>query len=248
MEFSQFYKAFGLKEYPFNMFTTEDEKKAQKDEKLFVEPINYSLIKDAYKDSRTVMMSGNRGTGKTAIVYDLIRNAPRKSLICYIDDFSNINLSSKLEEFYEVIANNLINILIEESVPLQKSISMLSKEDKILLSFLVNKFLSATTRERINARIEKIQLSKFKRVCKKYVNFIRFLLNYGLTAAAKMFNNAISNHFYMLPEISESQIKNILPEIDFSVENNFINVETSFSFINQICKLIHNVGFDNNFP
>ena len=78
MTFAEFYHQFGLAEYPFNTFTTEDEKETKE---LFVEPIDYSLIKDAFKNSRTIIMAGNRGTGKTAIVFDLMRNAPQNSFI-----------------------------------------------------------------------------------------------------------------------------------------------------------------------
>ncbi len=97
MDFKEFYQQCGLNEYPFNTFTTEDEAKANE---LFVEPVDYTLIKDGYKDHRTIIMSGNRGTGKTAIVYDLIMNSSNDTLICYIDDYSLINTNSTLQEIY----------------------------------------------------------------------------------------------------------------------------------------------------
>ena len=47
MTFTEFYQKFGLLKYPFNTFTTEDER--EKGE-LFVDPIDYALIKDAFKN------------------------------------------------------------------------------------------------------------------------------------------------------------------------------------------------------
>ena len=75
----------------------------RKTKELFIEPVDYSLIKDAFKNSRTIIMAGNRGTGKTAIVFDLIRNAPQNSFILYIDDFSSLSEHPSIKDFYKII-------------------------------------------------------------------------------------------------------------------------------------------------
>ncbi len=242
MDFGEFLNRFGLKSFPFNTFTTEDEKQAGS---LFVEPIDYTLIKDAFRESRTIIMSGNRGTGKTAIIYDLIRNSKENSLICYIDDYSSIKIKSELQDFYEMIASQLVNTLVGKCITKQKEISHLSKEDKVFFSYLFSKFVTSVTKERINEEIEKIQLSQIRRTLKKGSAFIRFCLNYGLTAASKLINSTISSHFYMLPTINENEVKDILPELKFSVDNHFIDLETSYSFILRICTLITRLNFTN---
>ncbi|MCQ4758995.1 P-loop ATPase, Sll1717 family [Enterocloster bolteae] len=242
MDFKEFYQQCGLKEYPFNTFTTEDEAKANE---LFVEPVDYTLIKDGYKNQRTIIMSGNRGTGKTAIVYDLIRNSPNDTLICYIDDYSSINTKSTLQEFYELIAKSLVNTLFEKSLNRQRHLKKLSKEDKIFFSFLVDKFVTPITKQLVFEKIEQIQLGKLKCFFNKSSSFIQFFINYGLTAAIKMLNNTIAVHFYMLPPVNEDEIKTILPSIKFTPDNHFIDEETSYSFILKICQLINKLGFSN---
>lgn len=120
--FAEFYHQFGLNGYPFNTFTTEDEKENQE---LFVEPIDYSLIKDAFKNSRTIIMAGNRGTGKRAIVFDLMRNAPTYSFVLYVDDFSSLSEYPRTNDFYKMLCENLINSLMSHAIEIKKGISHL---------------------------------------------------------------------------------------------------------------------------
>lgn len=242
MDFQEFYQACGLGEYPFNTFTTEEEKYA---EKLFVEPVDYTLIKDGYRNQRTIIMSGNRGTGKTAIVYDLMRNSSKNTLVCYNDDYSGISVESNLQGYYEIIVRNMVNTLFEQSVERQKEVRKLSKDDKVLFSFLISKFVTQITSQRVQEKIDRIQLGKIKRFINKGSAFIQLTINYGLTAATKMLNNIIATNFYMLPVIDEGEIKKIFPNIKFATEDNFIDIDTSYSFIIKICDLIRKIGYDN---
>lgn len=158
MMFAEFYHQFGLNGYPFNTFTTEDEKENQE---LFVEPIDYSLIKDAFKNSRTIIMAGNRGTGKRAIVFDLMRNAPTNSFVLYVDDFSSLSEYPRTNDFYKMLCENLINSLMSHAIEIKKGISHLPKDDKLFLSQLVVNYMATATYQNLNLKIEKIQLSFF---------------------------------------------------------------------------------------
>lgn len=242
MDFEEFYSNFKLDKYPFNVYTTEDEEWA---DRLFIEPTDYKLIKTAFTDKRTIIMSGNRGTGKTALLLDLKRKIIGNPIVCYITDFSSISMNPVLTEYYKCIISNLINSVVLESINKTKEISKLNKSDKVLLSYLVAHYTTPITKERLNDEIEKIQLSKYKRIIKKHLAFFRFVLNYGLTAAIKFFRNTFSINTSLLPDISDQEIKCILPDWNFDIEKEFENVDTSFSFLTKICRLLHKLKYDN---
>src|SRR5690554_6020267 len=83
--FEEFYKRMGFREYPFSTFTTENEKGKEKE--LFISPSCYSPIIQNYKEGNTILLTGDRGTGKTAILLDFIRNTELpKILYCRIED------------------------------------------------------------------------------------------------------------------------------------------------------------------
>lgn len=241
MTFSDFYNKFGLSEYPFNTFTTEDENKQAE---LFVEPVDYSLIKDAFKNSRTIIMAGNRGTGKTAIVFDLIRNAPNNSFVLYIDDFSPLTEHPNINDFYKMLSEALINSLMSRAVSVKKGISHLSKEDKLFLSQLIINYMTTTTYQNLNSKIEEVQLSGLSRFINKISKFLQFALNYGLSAGVKLFNSMFANQF-SLPIIETDSAISILPQIKINVDTSFKDVDSSFSLLTRICKLIKRIGFSN---
>lgn len=241
MTFSDFYNKFGLKEYPFNTFTTEDENKKAE---LFVEPVDYSLIKDAFKNSRTIIMAGNRGTGKTAIVFDLMRNAPENSFVIYIDDFSTLKEHPYTTDFYKMLSEYLINSLMSRAMEMKRGISRLSKDDKLFLSQLIVNYMTTVTYQNLNSKIEEVQLSNLSRFINKISKFIQFVLNYGLSAGVKLFNSIFANQF-ALPIIETDSAISILPQIKVNVDTSFKDVDTSFSLLVRICKLIKQIGFSN---
>jgi Cdc6-like AAA superfamily ATPase len=71
MSFQDFYKNMGFMEYPFAIFTSESEQARQKE--LFFDTSLYSPIVENFLSGNTIILSGDRGTGKTAILYDLVR-------------------------------------------------------------------------------------------------------------------------------------------------------------------------------
>ena len=63
-----FYVSIGLKDYPFNVYTAENETGYAAD--IFVHPLNYDSIKSSFDGNRSIVIRGNRGTGKTALLND----------------------------------------------------------------------------------------------------------------------------------------------------------------------------------
>ena len=64
MSFSAFYKSFGLASFPFDTYTTEQELEYAK--KLFVAQGEYDPIIEGFKSERSIIITGERGSGKTA--------------------------------------------------------------------------------------------------------------------------------------------------------------------------------------
>ena len=241
MAFSNFYQKFNLTEYPFNTFTTEDEKLRSD---LFVEPVDYSLIKDAFRNSRTIIMAGNRGTGKTAIVFDLIRNAPSNSFFIYLDDFSSLSETPNIQDFYKLFGEFLINSLMNKAVENRKRISKLSKDDKLFLSQLIVNYMTPSTRQNLAAKIDKIQLSLLKWAINFLSKPIRLTLNYGLSAGVKLINSTFASQF-SLPIIETDSVLSILPEIKFSSDTSFTDIDSSYLLLTRICQLIKRLGYSN---
>lgn len=75
--FQQFYRTMGFTQYPFRDRTAEREDTS----KLFVKPLDYSRLEDALLNKSTTIICGNRGSGKTISLLDLVKKFQAHDLI-----------------------------------------------------------------------------------------------------------------------------------------------------------------------
>lgn len=238
--FNQFYRGFGLSKYPFSAFSTEDEIDIA--DILFTQPTSFSVIKDNFLSGQTIIMSGNRGIGKTAVLYNLKNCAEKNPLTCIIDDYSTLPINPTIINFYEAIGKCIINNLFTQIIGKEKFFLSLNRSERVFLSRLYYKFIDPATKSQLRAEIEKIQLSPLKRFANKFSGFIRLAINFGLTVAIKLLNDVIATKFGIL-SLEDSKIKEIVPEISFSIDDQFIDVDTSYESICNMLGLIHKLGF-----
>ena len=108
ISFEEFYQAMGLKSYPFHDRTAEKEDTAE----LFINPIDYSRLQNVVSSNQTVIICGNRGSGKTITLCDLKSKTESGRLICSIDNFEEVKLENNQLDYYSLILKNLTRNLL----------------------------------------------------------------------------------------------------------------------------------------
>lgn len=236
--FDEFYQKIGLVSYPFRDRTAEKEDTA----KLFVKPLDYALLYDAFTSYQTAIINGDRGTGKTIMLSDLTLNCPPNRLVCSIDSFESISLQNNLLGFYSLILQKITHSLLIYLTQNRKTLKKLSYDNKILLSFLIMKFGDAITDEQLYTQIENVQLNWLQKLLNKFSSPVTSLLNYGATTVTNFGNDLLNKYFgAYLPAINESEIRKIFPDIKFSISKDFKSVEISYSLLNKALLLINNI-------
>ena len=195
--FNDFLKSIGLVNYPFNLYTAENEQEYA--DRLFVRADNYDSIKGSYEGNRSIIVRGNRGIGKTALLFDLQRGVNSKEhFLCMIDDYSMLNIEPKTEEYYNLIIRNMGACFFEYLIGNTKKLKKLNRNERIFLSMILSQYTTSTTKTILAQKIEAIQLSKTRKLIKKYINLIRFIFNYGLTTGVNIVNDALRNYYTLL--------------------------------------------------
>jgi len=227
-KFSEFYVDIGFKKYPFREKTSEKEEI----KKLFIEPLNYSLLEDDFENYRTVIVSGDRGTGKTMMLKDIEAKTDSNKLVCQITNFESIPLNENLIDFYSLILETLVNQILIFLATNKKRLKSLSSDEKILLSLLIEKYGDAFTEKQLSDQIEKVQLNLIKRIVNRFSPSITSIFNFSATAITNFGSEALTKHFgHYLPAVNEGNIQKIIPDIKFTVENEFKSVEISYSLL-----------------
>ena len=241
MTFEEYYKSFGLDEYPFLIFSSEQEKK----EGLFIKPKNYSLLVNAFSSGITAIVVGNRGSGKTKIIEDLHKNVNDNTIVCVIENYENVSAMNNIADFYALFLESITNVLLPKLIPQKSMIKNLSKDDKILLSYLISRFGNSISEKQLAAQIENIQLSWQQKIVNKFSKPITAVLNYFATATANFGNQVLKDNFgRYLPEISADNLKTIFPDIKFESDTKFLEIKISYDFLTRVLEMIKTMGFE----
>lgn len=238
IDFEQFYQNIGFSSYPFRDKTAEKEN--TKD--LFIKPINYTILQDAFCSSQTCIINGNRGTGKTIIEKDLEEKRDMKSLTCIITNFESVALTDNILDFYSLILQNITQSFLIYLIKNKKTHKKLNKDDRIFISFLIMKYGDNITNSQLRQQIESVQLNPFKRIINIFSKPFTSTLNYGATAATNFGNELLTKYFgSYFPSVNEKQIKEIFPEIHFNVTNDFKSIEISYSLLDKSLETISRI-------
>lgn len=238
MKFEDFVKGLGFIKYPFGDRTAEKEDT----EKLFIRPSEYQYLEDAFEKKQTIIINGNRGTGKTIIEDELRRKTAEKRLVCYVDNYETVPLEDNILEFYSLILQQITKELLVFLNSNKSIMRKMKKDQRIFVSFLIQKYGDVIADSQLQNQIEDVQLNKVQKIINKFSSLITRIINYGFTAAANfgnsMLNKTFGNYF---PNIQTDEIKEIFPEIRFGVENDFRSIEISYSVLNNALKRVQEI-------
>jgi len=240
--FKEFYQAFNLIDFPFNTFTTEHEITFSK--KLFITQGEYDPIIDTFKAGRNIILLGERGSGKTAILENFKRYLfDNKRLTIIIYDYKDLNKPTNSNEIYKLLISNF---LIELFTTLGKTpfkLFKLNKEERILLSYLLSEYLPIVSQNLLKDKISKIQIPFWIRFGNGLYNKVRSPLNLSGTVAKNIAYEYILCHFSFLPPVDNSnQIHEFFPELKINVDNTFFDQEASFQLLKKIGDLSSKMG------
>lgn len=240
--FDVFYKDIGFDLYPFSSWSSEQEKKYRKD--IFIKPNYYGPIEEKFRDGLGMILVGERGSGKTASLYDLSRSVEKEWILIDVNDFTDIAISYSETEIYKLIISSASEEILKKVLENPKKIKKLDDKDKILLSYLYENFTSITTKSEIKRVIEKIQNSPTKRFNYFIYGIIKKPANLFLTASqnfvSELISNAIGAHN---SKLDLSKIKEYFPDIFLKQDSNYVNVKNSIYTLKKISELINKIGY-----
>ncbi|MBL0745017.1 P-loop ATPase, Sll1717 family [Chryseolinea lacunae] len=241
--YKDFYQAFGLNEFPFTTFTTEQEVNIAK--KIFVSQGEYDPIIDAFKDGRNIIILGERGSGKTAILEDFKRHlSPQKRIITTIHDFSKLNKKPTSQEIYKLIISNFLIDLFAKIGNAPYKVLGISTEDKILLSYLLSEFLTPISQNSLKDKVSKIQINPFVRLLNWGYNKFRGPLNFSGTVVKNITYQYLIKHYSFLPILEDNnQIQEFFPELKLNVDSDFFDQEISFRLLTRVGDISKKLGF-----
>lgn len=238
--FEDFYKGFGFDEYPFAVFTAESEKEKLKE--LFVKPSSYGPILDTFGRRSTVVICGERGTGKTALVLELERRVGSKRLLVRLDDFSGLVKNHSSNELYKFLLDALAERLFVFIASRQNLNFGLSKDDKLILSYLLKFHTSQLSKQRLVEKMKQIQVPWYRKLGTWFYNFIRTPGNVVATAAVESVSDLFCKSLGIPPQPPVTETREYFPKLSSETLNDMEEREANLVLLTKVTDVAKKVG------
>ncbi|MFT6443357.1 MAG: shikimate kinase [Salibacteraceae bacterium] len=244
MTYKKFYQSIGLDDFPFNTFTTEAELEIAKN--IFVSQGEYDPILDSFKKGRNIIILGERGSGKTAILEDFKRHLTKsKSTFTIINDFSGVGEVPSNEDIYKLIISNYVVELLATIGEKPLRLLKLNKESRTILSYFLSTFVPSVALNTLKDRISSIQTPPVYKVLKSTYNWFRGPLNFTGTVAQNLTYQYLIKHFSVLPPLEEDgQIQEYFPELKLNVTYDFFDQDISLRLLKKLGEISNKLGLE----
>ncbi|MDH2497387.1 hypothetical protein QDR74_01980 [Acinetobacter baumannii] len=152
---NEFYAQFNFTHNPFSSFTTENENEMFT--QIFTSPFEYETILENFSQRNSIILTGDRGIGKTALIKNFtLEIDTKKTILVHIIDYSKLKTEYKSVDFYKFIITQITVSLFSSLTLETKRIKKLEYEQKLLLSYLLKNFVPAISRGQLREQIKNI--------------------------------------------------------------------------------------------
>lgn len=209
----ELYQSLGFMFNPFSRFSAEEELDYLPE--VFMKPRYFDVLTDDLLAGNTRFITGDRGSGKSALMYSLIEKLIRKnSFTLLIDTYHGIPSQNNGPQFLRSIIEYLVTDYSLLLMMNNKKIRSLSNHNKENLSMLISVFFQPLNRKEIEQRIDRLTNYKKWNIVKKFINRVfNRSLNIILSGTAELISDVISKSLG-LPKINtEKFYKEYIPDL-----------------------------------
>lgn len=212
----ELFLSMGFNDHPFTKLSAEEE--IDYISSIFYSPRYFSSLFSDIKSGASRFIEGERGSGKTALIYKLKEDLDKKNVFTVLlDQFDNIPLKKNREKLlYRVIEETVTNLAVS-LLNSKHLMDKLGKGDKEKLAFFINHFfrsLSTVEFQTVNNRVTKY---KTKNLLKTVYNwFLSKPVNSLISAGVDIVSDTISKSLGLNKIDSGNMYKNYIPEFKIS--------------------------------
>jgi hypothetical protein len=242
-DFDGFSKSLGFDTYPFSVFTAEEEKDLLSDS--FVKPMAFSPAAQAAKAGTNIFLYGERGTGKTALLYRLMLECGPAATIIEVSDFSSVPTAPVQADVYKFYVSSLATAIFAWMLAKKGIFGSpfnLDRDERLLLSYLLKEHTTPLSRQTLQEEIKKIQHGRVKRSLVWLFNAGRGVLNRTIGVGVDAVSDFISKSFN-LPGLGEatSGPKDYLHRLELAVDDKFDAAKANLALLKKTLALCQKI-------
>lgn len=221
----ELFNSLGLKQNPFSKFSAEEEKEYL--DKIYECPKDYLTILSDVKSGSSRYIMGDRGFGKSALMYKLTNDLEEADIFSVlIDSYDEIPLKNNGTDILYMLCNKVITSLGIRLLANKSKIKSLTSHERDKLSFLFLNFFESLSPKEIEASVENITKQK-------KINFVRKVFNYFflkpintvLSSTSDFIGSTVSKSLGLPQTIDSAVYKEFIKELEITQSNFQINLK-----------------------
>lgn len=246
IEFDEFTRGLGLEKYPFSVFTAEEEQDFLR--VAFVRPLAYSPAIQAAREGKNIFLYGERGTGKTALLFELVNERSKTAKVIQVSDFAELPKIPERADVYGLYVSALAGMIFRQLLPQMSNIFFdrpkLDRDDKVLLSYLLRNHTTTLSRAALQEDMRRIQHGRIKRGATWVFNLFRGVANQAASTGVDIVSQTIRQSLG-LPEHSSDEAnsaKDYFERIELQVDSDFDDGKANLLLLKRTVALCHKLG------
>jgi hypothetical protein len=246
IEFDDFTRGFGLDKYPFSVFTAEEEKDFLR--VAFVRPLAYSPAIQAAKEGKNIFLYGERGTGKTALLFELVTERSKTAEVAQVSDFADLPKIPDRADVYGLYVSTLAGMLFKKLLPQMSNFLFdrprLDRDDKVLVSYLLKSHTTTLSRAALQEDMRRIQHGRFKRGAAWAFNLFRGVANQATSTGVDIVSQTIRQSLGLPDQAAEDakSAKDYFERIELEVDSGFDDGKANLLLLRRTVALCHKLG------
>ena len=214
------YQRMGFNKNPFQNLSAEQE--ISYIEQIYYNPSYFTSIFSAIKDNNTNFIFGNRGSGKSALMFKIIEELQKedkeseKNLSVLIDNYSSLlNPNTNLNKYYILLIKAILRTYMTNLLLKQIGIERLDKINREKLAVLIENFYTT---------ISKTEFDMFRTTHKLYNEIINPTINSFLNTGVGITSDFIAQSLGLKLPVNSEYYREYLPKI--KITDSKMNIET----------------------
>jgi hypothetical protein len=246
VEFDEFTRGLGLEKYPFSVYTAEEEKDFLK--VAFVRPLAYSPCIQAAREGKNIFIYAERGTGKTALLFELVAERSKAAKVAQISDFSEVPKIPERADVYGLYVSTLADMPFKKLLPQMSNLFFdrqnLDRDDKVLLSYLLKNHTTTLSRSALQEDMRRIQHGRVKRGAASLFNFFRGVANLAASTGVDMVSQTIRQSLGLTDSTGEEakSAKDYFQRIELEVDSGFDEGKANLVLLKKTVALCGKLG------
>lgn len=245
------YQNMGFNNHPFSSYSAEEEKGYL--DKIFTQPKYFNSVYADIKNGNSRFISGERGIGKTALIYSLESELDKEEyFVTIIDRYDNVGIVNNNKD---LLIEVLRKSVTQYSITLEKNkgqLKKLSKYEKEKLAFFIENFFTSLSPAEFENIYDKAHSFKTKNFLKRIFNSI-FLkpTNTFISGVSEIISSNISKSLGLPSNTSSQFYKAYFPEMKIENPKNTesyledIDYHKLKSMVEDFFSIVRKSGFNN---